>query len=160
MMSRTNGPINALADFSKWGVVSNFEVAQIHQVDRLITDEQLGKIAREALTKAGRVFYRPGRPGGAAPSCPAGRMRPAGSYPIRRLFHALIRSPEEDHDPVILCHRPARIGTDLPQIYQRRQVLQRQRAIMGGDITGSCSSRSSGRRMAITAPPSRAPSST
>ncbi|HLE13966.1 MAG TPA: DeoR/GlpR family DNA-binding transcription regulator [Anaerolineales bacterium] len=49
MMSRTNGPVNALADFSKWGVVSNFEVAQIHQVDRLVTDEQLGAIAREAL---------------------------------------------------------------------------------------------------------------
>jgi DeoR/GlpR family transcriptional regulator of sugar metabolism len=57
MMSRTNGPINALADFSKWGVVSNFEVAQIHQVDRLITDEQLGKIAREALaSKPVEVF--------------------------------------------------------------------------------------------------------
>jgi DeoR/GlpR family transcriptional regulator of sugar metabolism len=49
MLNRTNGPVNVLADYSKWGVVSNFEVAQIQQVDRLVTDEQLGEIARQAL---------------------------------------------------------------------------------------------------------------
>lgn len=49
MLERTKGPINILADHSKWGVVSNFEVAKIDQVHRLITDEELGPIAKEAL---------------------------------------------------------------------------------------------------------------
>lgn len=49
MIERTKGPINILADHSKWGVVSNFEIAKIDQVHRLITDEELGSIALEAL---------------------------------------------------------------------------------------------------------------
>jgi DeoR/GlpR family transcriptional regulator of sugar metabolism len=50
MIARTNGPVNVITDFSKWGVVSNFEIAKIDQVNRLITDEKLGPIAKEALT--------------------------------------------------------------------------------------------------------------
>lgn len=49
MIERTKGPINILADHSKWGVVSNFEVAKIDQINRLITDEELGPIAQEAF---------------------------------------------------------------------------------------------------------------
>jgi DeoR family fructose operon transcriptional repressor len=51
MAERTKGPINVLADHTKWGTVSNFEIAQINEVPLLITDEQLGQIATEALSK-------------------------------------------------------------------------------------------------------------
>lgn len=49
MISRTKGPVNIVTDYSKWGVVSNFEIAKIDQVNRIITDDRLGPIAQEAL---------------------------------------------------------------------------------------------------------------
>lgn len=50
MCERTHGPITVAADCSKWGVVSNFEVASISQVNRLVTDEGLEAGARASLT--------------------------------------------------------------------------------------------------------------
>ena len=49
MMERTRGPIIVVADQTKWGVVSNFEVLRIDQIDSLITDEGLDENARAAL---------------------------------------------------------------------------------------------------------------
>lgn len=49
MIERTTGPISVVTDHSKWGVVSNFEVATISQVHRLITDEGLDKSACESI---------------------------------------------------------------------------------------------------------------
>ncbi len=49
MCERTHGAINIVADSSKWGVVSNFEVASISQIQRLITDESLDASARASL---------------------------------------------------------------------------------------------------------------
>jgi DeoR family fructose operon transcriptional repressor len=51
MIERTKEPITVVADHTKWGTVSNFEVAQINEVSLLITDHQLGQIAKEALRK-------------------------------------------------------------------------------------------------------------
>jgi len=53
MLERTNGAFNVVADHSKWGVVSNFQIAHIDQVHRLITDGKLGANARETLTSRG-----------------------------------------------------------------------------------------------------------
>jgi DeoR/GlpR family transcriptional regulator of sugar metabolism len=50
MLERTQGPIFVLADHSKWGAVSNFEVAPIHRINRLITDNLLDPGARSSLT--------------------------------------------------------------------------------------------------------------
>jgi DeoR family transcriptional regulator, fructose operon transcriptional repressor len=65
MLERTQGPINVVADHSKWGVVSNFEATRIDQVHRLITDDGLSDLAREALTArlvevviAGQVYSK------------------------------------------------------------------------------------------------------
>jgi DeoR/GlpR family transcriptional regulator of sugar metabolism len=49
MLERTHGPITVVTDCSKWGAVSNYEVARIEQVHRLVTDDGLSDIAREAL---------------------------------------------------------------------------------------------------------------
>lgn len=49
MLERTQGPINILADHSKWGVVSNFEVAPIHKIQTLITDSGLDSNSLAAL---------------------------------------------------------------------------------------------------------------
>jgi DeoR/GlpR family transcriptional regulator of sugar metabolism len=49
MIARTNGPVTIIADYSKWGIVSNFEIAKIDQVNRLITDEKLAPIAWNAF---------------------------------------------------------------------------------------------------------------
>jgi DeoR/GlpR family transcriptional regulator of sugar metabolism len=38
MIERTQGQIHIAADHSKWGVVSNFQICSIDEVDRLITD--------------------------------------------------------------------------------------------------------------------------
>ncbi len=49
MMKRTRGPVYVVADHSKWGTVSNYEVAEIEKIHALITDAHFGAEAREAL---------------------------------------------------------------------------------------------------------------
>jgi DeoR family transcriptional regulator, fructose operon transcriptional repressor len=49
MFERTIGPVTVVADHSKWGAVSSFEVARLEQVQRFITDEGLNSQARAAL---------------------------------------------------------------------------------------------------------------
>ena len=49
MIERTKGQIIIVADHSKWGVVSNFQVASIDEIDRLVTDEQIDPSAIESL---------------------------------------------------------------------------------------------------------------
>ena len=51
MIERTKGTVTVVADHSKWETVSNFEVSQIDQIQRLITDEALGQIAKEILNE-------------------------------------------------------------------------------------------------------------
>ena len=53
MLSRTHGPVYVVADHSKWGVVSNFEVAPVNSDLILITDAGLDEHARESLTSRG-----------------------------------------------------------------------------------------------------------
>ncbi|RMF38202.1 MAG: DeoR/GlpR transcriptional regulator [Chloroflexi bacterium] len=45
MIERTRGMVIVLADHSKWGVVSNFEVASLDQVHKLVTDKKLNPSA-------------------------------------------------------------------------------------------------------------------
>ena len=49
MVERTMGRIIVVADHSKWGVVSNFQIATIDEIDVLVTDEALDKSAFESL---------------------------------------------------------------------------------------------------------------
>jgi len=49
MIERTMGQIIVIADYSKWGVVSNFQVAMIDEIDIFVTDESLDKSAFESL---------------------------------------------------------------------------------------------------------------
>ncbi len=50
MIERTMGRIIVVADHSKWGVVSNFQIATIDEVDILVTDETLDKSALNSLS--------------------------------------------------------------------------------------------------------------
>jgi DeoR/GlpR family transcriptional regulator of sugar metabolism len=49
MFERTHGPVTVLADHSKWGVVSNYEVATIDHVQRLVSDDGLDPGAQASL---------------------------------------------------------------------------------------------------------------
>jgi DeoR/GlpR family transcriptional regulator of sugar metabolism len=49
MIERTRGLAVIVADCSKWGVVSNFEMAKIDQIQVLVTDENLSDDARTQL---------------------------------------------------------------------------------------------------------------
>jgi DeoR family fructose operon transcriptional repressor len=49
MIERTRGKIFIVADSSKWGVVSNFQVASIDEIDKLITDEGFDQSTIETL---------------------------------------------------------------------------------------------------------------
>ncbi len=53
MIKHTKGEIIIVADHSKWGVVSNFQIAAIDEVDKLITDEMFNAGAVEALENHG-----------------------------------------------------------------------------------------------------------
>ena len=49
MIERTHGSVIVVADSSKWGVVSNFEVAKISEAQMLVTDAKFSKQARAEL---------------------------------------------------------------------------------------------------------------
>jgi DeoR family fructose operon transcriptional repressor len=49
MIERTRGEIIIVADSSKWGVVSNFQIATIDEIDKLITDGEFDPLAIDAL---------------------------------------------------------------------------------------------------------------
>lgn len=51
MIDRTMGQIIVVADYSKWGVVSNFQVATIDEIDIFVTDESFDESAFESLEK-------------------------------------------------------------------------------------------------------------
>ena len=51
MIERTKGQVIIVADHSKWGVVSNFQIANIDEIDKLITDEGFSKSAVEYLAE-------------------------------------------------------------------------------------------------------------
>ncbi len=50
MIERTKGEIIVVADHSKWGVVSNFQVATVDEIDVLVTDDKFDSIASEELS--------------------------------------------------------------------------------------------------------------
>lgn len=49
MIERTKGQVIIVADHSKWGVVSNFQIASIDEIDKLVTDDSLDSSAIESL---------------------------------------------------------------------------------------------------------------
>ena len=49
MIERTKGQVIIVADRSKWGVVSNFQVATIDEIDKLVTDHGIDLSAIESL---------------------------------------------------------------------------------------------------------------
>jgi DeoR/GlpR family transcriptional regulator of sugar metabolism len=51
MIERTRGQVIITADHSKWGVVSNFEVAMIDEIDKLVTDEGVDPSAVDSLSE-------------------------------------------------------------------------------------------------------------
>lgn len=63
MIERTQGEVIVIADHSKWGVVSNLEIAPLSQVSCFMTDDGLGQEARAALAANGvRVMLAERRP--------------------------------------------------------------------------------------------------
>jgi DeoR family fructose operon transcriptional repressor len=49
MIERTRGQIIIVADHSKWGVVSNFQIATMDEIDIFVTDEAIDSSANESL---------------------------------------------------------------------------------------------------------------
>jgi DeoR family fructose operon transcriptional repressor len=49
MIERTKGQVIVVADHSKWGAVSNFPVAEIDEVNKLVTDNGLSKQAKKEI---------------------------------------------------------------------------------------------------------------
>jgi len=49
MIERTKGSVIIVADHSKWGVVSNFQVASIDEIDTLVTDDRFDRSALDDL---------------------------------------------------------------------------------------------------------------
>src|SRR4030066_1077240 len=51
MIERTNGKIFIAADHSKWGVVSNFQIATIDEIDKLVTDARIDSSTLNSLAE-------------------------------------------------------------------------------------------------------------
>ncbi|MFN3491595.1 MAG: DeoR/GlpR family DNA-binding transcription regulator [Anaerolineales bacterium] len=57
MIERTKGSIIITADYSKWGVVSNFQIANIDEVDKLVSDDKLDSSALESLEEHNIEYF-------------------------------------------------------------------------------------------------------
>ncbi len=64
MLQRTRGPVIVVADHSKWGVVSNFEIARLDEIETLVTDAGLEASARAELQERGVRVLIAGEGGG------------------------------------------------------------------------------------------------
>jgi len=53
MIKQTRGEIIVVADRSKWGVVSNFQIAPIEEIDLLVTDAGFDRTAADSLEARG-----------------------------------------------------------------------------------------------------------
>jgi DeoR family fructose operon transcriptional repressor len=53
MIEQSQGPVFVVADYSKWGVVSNFQLATLDEVDGLIVDDWLDPEGRTELKTRG-----------------------------------------------------------------------------------------------------------
>jgi DeoR family fructose operon transcriptional repressor len=53
MIKQTKGEIIVVADHSKWGVVSNFQIAAIDEIDKLVSDAAFDRTACEELEAHG-----------------------------------------------------------------------------------------------------------
>ena len=51
MIERTKGPVTIMADHSKWGLVSNFEVARFNHFQQFISDSGLSEQNQGTLTE-------------------------------------------------------------------------------------------------------------
>lgn len=51
MIERTKGQVIVVADHSKWGAVSNFPVAEIDEINKLVTDSGLSKQAKKEIAE-------------------------------------------------------------------------------------------------------------
>jgi DeoR family fructose operon transcriptional repressor len=51
MIERTKGKLLIVADHTKWGVVSNFPIATIDEVDKIITDAEIDPLTLETLAR-------------------------------------------------------------------------------------------------------------
>jgi DeoR/GlpR family transcriptional regulator of sugar metabolism len=49
MIERTRGQVVIAADYSKWGVVSNYQISTVDEVDKLVTDPRFPASAMEEL---------------------------------------------------------------------------------------------------------------
>ena len=49
MIEHTKGQVIIVADHSKWGVVSNYQVASLDEINKLVTDEAIDMSAIESL---------------------------------------------------------------------------------------------------------------
>jgi DeoR family fructose operon transcriptional repressor len=65
MIRQTRGEIILVSDHSKWGVVSNFQVATMEEIDRFVTDDQFDPAAIESLDARGvRLLIANANPAG------------------------------------------------------------------------------------------------
>ena len=51
LKQRTKGQVIVVADHSKWGAVSNFPVANISEIDKLVSDDGFGREAMKDLSE-------------------------------------------------------------------------------------------------------------
>jgi DeoR/GlpR family transcriptional regulator of sugar metabolism len=51
MIEQTKGQVIVAVDYSKWGVVSNFRVASIEEIDKIVTDDKMDSSAIESLVE-------------------------------------------------------------------------------------------------------------
>ena len=84
MVERTRGRVVIVADHSKWGVVSNFEIATIDQIHALVVDSGLPTRPRVAELEA--------RPGS--------EVVVAGPKQASESAERSSRIPERSHAPV------------------------------------------------------------
>ena len=84
MLARTLGDVVVVADSSKWGVVSNYEIGAVEQVQVLVSDDALPADAADGLAGRGLRVIRAADPAetsaSARPTAVAAREDPNGHH--------------------------------------------------------------------------------
>lgn len=82
MVDRTRGQVYIVADHSKWGVVSNYEIARLDQIHGLVVDTGLEPGPRTELEERGLAVVLAGPP--------QENHRPVGPIPREERAHASV----------------------------------------------------------------------
>ena len=129
MIERTRGLAVIVADSSKWGVVSNFEMAKIDQIQVLVTDENLPATMRAHNWRGAPSKW-------SSPAASSNRKGCSSCGPIRRNRMPLFSKTAKKSTRLFFATDVHGSERTFRKFINAGKFYQANVLVMGGDITG------------------------